>query len=190
MSTKTQSLQPKARMTAAQRRKAVEVARDVLLQLRLERLTTDGGYLSVRKDSQAFNPDEEVWNGSFKTAFKEDKSIVCGVCAIGAAYIGYINRFNRVKTCDVLSASDEDMIETMSNVFSSDQLRLMEGFFESGFVSTPDSFYDMDSEGQDKVLNLMDAFRTRYPERSQRLRAIMLNVIRNNGEFRIPLRIR
>jgi hypothetical protein len=177
-------------MTAIQRRKAVEVARDVLLQLRLERLTTTGGYLRVQQNSQDFNPPEEVYNGSFKTAFQQDKSIVCGVCAIGAAYIGYINRFNRVKTCDVLSASDDDMILTMKNVFSEDQLRLMEGFFENGFVQTPSWYYDLDSGSAYKVSNLISDFCNRYPERTQRLRAIMLNVIRNDGEFRIPLRMR
>lgn len=179
MKTFKESLQPKAVMTASQRRKAVAVARDVIAQLRLKRITAStGDYLII--DGVAYdNP-----NQSFQETFRRNKGIKCEVCAIGAAYIGYINKFNNVTHDEVLNAGSETMIHTLSGIFQEYQLRLMEAAFEGRWILESNWYKD------ERVNRSILLFYKKYKHQSQRLRAIMLNVIRNNGEFRLPTRAR
>lgn len=185
-------------MTATQRRKAVEVARDVLLQLRLKRIEANSGtYLIVHG---ALNRNSQE---SFQKTFAKNESVTCTVCAIGACYISYINRFNRVTNTQACAAGVTSMLGTLTEVFSYDQLRLMEAVFESGFVGDEpqwfhalvNEYYDSDCESvgtpaHERITTLIEEFYNRYPDDDKRLRAIMINVIRNNGEFRLPLRMR
>jgi len=181
-------------MTTTQRRKAIEVARDVLLQLRLKRIMASSGtYLQIDVSGEAETCALDNGDASFKKSFAQDKSISCRVCAIGAAYIGYINRFNRVTNDQAESAGVNQMIDTLSAIFSEEQLRMMEAVFEGGFVGgDPDWYLDLDYENEEqaRVDMLINNFYEKYDDDDQRLRAIMINVIRNNGEFRLPQRVR
>lgn len=202
-------LQPKAEMTATQRRMAIEVARDVLLQLKLKRLQAQSGtYLELEKQDEEGNAcglsltTEFGKSGSFQKTFQQNTNIKCTVCAIGAAYVSYINRFNKVKNSQVISANSNAMVKTLGKIFPGDQLRLMEAVFECGWVREPEWFtnleneyYSSDETGEqvpafEHVNNMIEAFYYRYADDDKRLRAIMTNVIRNNGEFRLPLRAR
>ena len=175
-------------MTATQRRKAIEIARDVLLQLRLKRIkASPGTYLQIDISDEAKTCALDNGNASFKKSFAQDKNIFCRVCAIGAAYIGYINRFNRVTNDEAVGASSYWMINTLSAIFSEDQLRLMEAVFEGGFTSDiPDWYWYNEA----LIDTLTSNFYEKYENNDQRLRAIMINVIRNDGEFRLPHRVR
>lgn len=205
---KAQVLQPKTKMTATQRRKAVEVARDVLLQLKLKRIEPRmGTYLELEKEDErgyscGLNLTSEFGEDvSFQKTFQQNTNIKCNVCAIGATYISYINRFNEVKNGQVISARADTMIKTLGKIFSSDQLRLMEAVFECGWVQEAEWFTNLENEFYSsdepeespafaRINTAIEEFYYRYDTHENRLRAIMLNVIRNNGEFRLPLRVR
>ena len=191
---KLSEIQPKAKMTAAQRRKAVEIARDVIAQLRLTRIVASpGNYLIINDrnpESSLYLLDNEPYNGSFKDALKKHKQITCEVCAIGSVYIGYINRFNNVTTDQARETDRLDMLQTLSKIFTEDQLCLMEAAFEGSWVYEASWFQALDNNSRYNFNSLIDDYYRKYLTANELLRAIMLNVIRHNGEFRLPIKTR
>jgi len=193
-------------MTPARRKKAVAVASDVIAQLRVNRLQAERGtYCAIDMGdmgSLLFFDKEHELAASFQKSFAEDKRIKCRVCAIGAAYIGYINRFNKVTNGEMQEASSEDMLKRMEDVFDRRQLRLMERIFENFWEDLIDnekwaSIEDFKrkrykalgittEEQIDHFEAKATAYHNKYPDSDDLLRAIMLNVVRNKGEFILP----
>jgi hypothetical protein len=104
----------------------------------------------------------------------------CYVCALGACFLSYIRLFNDVKVSDLVRGDrQEDLYlystssfikSRLSQYFTHDQLLLIEAAFEGWRVA------DYCSE---QVCDFYD----KHPDPKERLRAIMQNVIDNNGEF-------
>lgn len=177
-------------MNKRQRKKAVTIAKDVIEQLRVKRFVASAGtycdidYLS--DDHSSFHDNHE-FSDSFQKSFAKDEKIVCNVCAIGAVYIGYINRFNNVDNDEVMCAEDPQIIETLSGIFSQDQLRLMERIFENDWISDqPKWLTDMSYDDRNDYEVRCTAYHNRSTSDDSLLRTIMLNVIRNDGEFVLP----
>jgi hypothetical protein len=117
----------------------------------------------------------------------------CRVCAKGAMLIGYIDVFNKLKLNDLnnFSTEVEDMlyvenskiVNVLSKHFSQKQLQLIECAFEDGPVQNP-----RDSSGRPLVtgatLEKAIKFGNKYPDDKKRLRAIMNNMVKNNGIFK------
>jgi hypothetical protein len=151
----------------------------VLAQLRLERyIATTGTY--VQLDTFNCNRDIDL-NESFKQVFKEDKNIVCDVCALGSAFVSLVNIENKCSVNQMKNVSG--MFERLAKHFGYDNLALMESAFECISMGRGESSLS------DDTLDVAAAWGRRYADDKQRLRAIMLNVIRNNGDFKIPVRM-
>jgi hypothetical protein len=160
-------------MTRRNRKLCVAIARDVLEQLRLKRYrATCGGYVSL--DDIAYDHLEESFKDFFKT-----KKVNCDVCALGAAFVSLVNIKNECSVEDVLNNGMDR--ERLESVFGCDNMNLMESAFEEGPMD------GSDNENED-IYSLETAAKwgNQWHKHEDRLRQIMLNVIRNNGDFKLP----
>lgn len=182
------------------RKKAVKIARDVLEQLRIKRLIAAAGtYCEVKTEQK----DEDIWdyqNKSFQEIYNTRQNVKCEVCAIGSLFVSLVHLENTETLEDVDSPKFEALFERLSDVFHPRDLLLMEFVFEEGHCGElAESTYDRDEN--DDVLHGTYRFTRQELEKAkkygekqrddhERLRVIMLNVIRNKGRFVLPQRIR
>lgn len=172
---------------------AVDLARDVIKWIDAKRIVAcPGTYLGgeelddIEYDIE-FNAGKTLVGGEEVTGDTSLKDIFpkikCDVCAIGGLLYSYIDRFNQVNL-DEIVGSDSMAIKKLSSYFSEGQLRLMETAFEGEII---DSGYFREHEYNTYVIsNLGKHFYSNYADSDQRLKAIMRNVIRNNGKFIFP----
>jgi len=164
----------------------VKIAQDVLAQIRFNRYkATPGTYVQVdspelnswlRNDMSAY---DETIAGSFKDFFKKNKKTTCQVCALGAAFVSLVNIENKCSVYEIVT-KDYDIWPRVEKYFGERNMTLMESAFEC-CVMDPN-----DDESIHHLLQQAGEWGSRYDEPEQRLRAIMLNVIRNNGDFKLP----
>lgn len=178
----------------ANAKKAVEIAKDVIVQLRLGKLSASNfEYFGTHiRDDVDFDSDlRDILNNNAEE---------CTVCALGGLFVAnvlrndnfpagpFIDRMNESfqgSSYRRLEMIFEDFNENLLTVFSEDQLRLIEAVFEGKFVTDfrcdlPQYTYDLES--------LFRYFHSKYPDPNDRMRAIMLNIIRNKGKFIPPKR--
>lgn len=167
--------------------KAVAIAKDVLRQIRFYRNVNKGSYVAGNLGITADDLDYD------KCGAKEHISEItksCSVCALGACFLSYVRLFNKVKFQDVVGAWGNIMLDryelndgTLGTVFSETQLLLIESAFEQK------DMFDVTDLGEETYLRvkheLEDAidFGKKYTDNKKRLRAIMLNIVKNNGKF-------
>lgn len=173
-------------MTNKQRKDAVQIAEDVLAQLKTRKYVASAGAgVYVRLEGAIKNP--EAYYGdyvpvvaslrTFLTKHATKKS--CHVCALGACFLANVERRNKVELKEVINKSDrETFTSNLKTIFSAEQMDLIEVAFE---VDSVHSRTDVDT--QDALY-----FGNRYDTDDQRLKAIMRNIIKNNGEFIPPAR--
>jgi len=186
------------KMSAAQKR--VAIAEDVLVQLNKNKYQAERGvYCDVNVKSfipaNRFNLGED---DSFKKVELQplllDGTIEsCEVCAIGSIFMsrvalgnefkvdasrGYFNEEEAdIDTSDLDSAVTA--IKALKGIFTERQLRYIEFVFEGRNIG---GMFDNESRAfKDKVYD----FHAQYDTDDERLRAIMLNIIRNKGNFKI-----
>lgn len=181
------------------RKLAVEIARDVLKQLRAKRyIAHNGTYCQVEN-----LPFEVSPTSSFREAFKKEKEIQCNVCALGSLFTSFVNLRNVFSVRQVNKPKFRNMIPALRKSFDVRDLLLMEYAFEQGCVGilvnaknrkygwgmAPDEVV-IGFRGRhvftDSELNRVSNYGAQYPDSDQRLRLIMLNVIRNKGRFVVP----
>lgn len=173
-------------MVRRNRQMCVRIAQDVLAQLRLKRYeATPGTYveleseeLDVMADSEDMSAYERAVRGSFKDFFKQSKKTTCQVCALGAAFVSLVNIENKCSVDGI--CQQEGMWERLEKHFGGNNMNLMESAFEC--TGMDNSSYDLPYE----VLDVAGEWGSQYEDPAVRLRAIMLNVIRNNGDFKLP----
>jgi len=109
----------------------------------------------------------------------------CSACALGSMFVVKVLITNAV---DAESRWDrEEIVEELVDIFSQAQLDLIESAYEGVYVGTFDAAYQ--KRWQDKHPALLAklkravAFSDRYASASRRMRAIMRNIIKNNGVF-------
>jgi len=158
-------------MTKTQRKKAVQIAEDVLAQLRARKyVATAGTYVDL---NDAFIEGKNYWEDvpvvkSLQTFLKKHaKKKSCHVCALGACFLANVERRNKVDLEDFYGRRDIEV--NLAGIFSAEQMDEIETAFE-GNTSHGGSW--------DAV-----AFGNRYHDDTARLRAIMRNIIKNDGEF-------
>jgi hypothetical protein len=175
-------------MTKTQRKKAVRVATDVLAQIKARGkfVVTPGTYAEI---SGVFTSDpNDPWH-SVKVADdlqtflkKHAKPKSCHVCALGACFLANVEKTDNVPYLDSTHRRDE-ITENLSKIFSEGQMGLIEAAFERS------SDYGYKGDDNDNTYDLVEAaveFGERYDDPTKRLRAIMKNIIKNNGEFVPP----
>lgn len=180
--------------TRRNRNMCVRIARDVLEQLRLKRyVATPGSYVIVNTPQGSVDMDTPhdslVELGvdsdeSFKKFFKANKAATCEVCALGSAFVSLVNIENKCSVAEMAAHPDENnMFERLAKYFGNDNVALMESAFECR---------EMDSVEIDVEYRMLEAaadWGQKYSDPTARLRAIMLNVIRNRGDFKLPKKL-
>lgn len=156
----------------------VQLANEVITLVRAQRLQPHPG--AVMEAEKKF-PLKGYPLRSFLTSLK-----ACRVCASGALLFAYV-----VNHTSILSPGQhpfnaycpnwetvnlsEGMYATLAKIFSPLQLRLIEHAFEG---------LHHEKELRGKVLIACKEFYRQYPSATLRLKAIMQNIIDNNGTFR------
>jgi hypothetical protein len=158
----------KTRLTKAQKR--VAIAKDVLKQLKALNVVK-GTYLrnyglQLPRNDQAKQHINQISRG-------------CEVCALGACFLSHIRLFNEVdvgtlagrcgETVNCVFAGSDLIDAELHKYFTYDQLLLIEAAFEgwTGEGYEARDFYD------------------KHPDPKERLQAIMQNIVKNNGEFKL-----
>jgi hypothetical protein len=162
--------------------KAVAIARDVLKQLRMDKLRT------------ATNFYIHNWKPLPETILYEDDAQQhldliqksCQVCAKGAAFLSYIRLYNKVNMrklglikhdnqTTIVKRGDDDWNE-LREVFGKSNLDLIEYAFEGLIIQGP----SISSQNKEYV----ESYHYCIGNSAKRLRAIMINVVRNKGVFK------
>lgn len=167
------TLNPKE-MTAVEKR--IAICKDVLKQMK---------YFDLRSvyfaDGNYNHPDGE-YNWHFRDLHKLDdaqqqwnKVKKCSVCAIGSCLLSYVHLFNNTTIGDLVYKTDRhNIINKLKGVFTEHQLDLIESAFENS-----------DNNGYNPECKLYyTKYCTSHADRKPLLRAIMKNIIKNNGIFK------
>lgn len=156
-------------------RKRVVIAQDVLAQIEMKRLVpTYGTYLTVPSECERKFGEYEFDELQLNDALSGTS---CQVCGIGSIFVAAIDRANGCTVGEMTSASDDEfMREYLSNWFSAEQLDLIETAFEGRVVSENVNHHDK------KVMRAL-RFTQDVVRPATRLRKIMDNILKNQGEF-------
>lgn len=172
--------------------KRIAVAKDVLKQLDSGLLTArKGTYLEFRKlRLQMINNLPNNLDKVFNLVSK--KGATCDVCGIGSCFIATVRLGDDYETDKIfennplftgLSLSSRQMRPYLRKIFTSRQLTLIECAFEQNYRhrDTTDklSSYVFTQDVLEAV-----RFGLNYKNDEDRLRAIMYNIITNNGTFK------
>lgn len=170
------------RQTKAEKR--IAIAKDVIAQLKA------GTYRSSPGTYCEFNTKEVAKMDATKELQKELRKVTaCNVCALGSLFVSDVRKHNNFKAgkaelgyylddafgSEWINDSIDDSVirERLSKLFSSEQLALIETAFE-----TNDSF----GADEDAAYTAIE-FGQAFDDPSERMTAIMTNIIRNNGTF-------
>ncbi len=173
-------------MTKAEKR--VAIAKDVIAQVKVGRFkAATGNYVQAKTGPVTLGAGmQEALVG------KE-----CSVCALGAAFVAGVDRFNKLNltvwntgignfnaACgeyerENIDTSGEDTRDYLSRYFGIRQMDAIESAFE-GWSSEDDRF------NFGRCATGSSAFFRAHPVATDRLLAIMRNIIRNGGEFVMP----
>lgn len=171
-----------AELIKAQKR--VQLAEDVLDQLRIKRFKAKNGAFVYTKGhlvKPLVKPDAELQDITSKLK-------KCNVCALGGMFIAAIDRFDKLKIRDLENfsyASEQgdafdieasDITKYLKKFFSFDQIRLIELAFEQGT-----GWFSSDWTAKDESAVFFNEYVTNP---TKRLTLIMENIIENKGTFK------
>lgn len=186
------------------KKQRVEVAKDVLKQLRYKRIkVTPGEYVSVPMSEDEVpalmdlgdNRREKSKNLAKKLFARKD----CQVCARGAMFLSGIGLYNKLEVTqftgqsshwsDRFTFQDETLDWTKDN-FGREQSALIENAFEGRNITTDYGEAGVDGHRIDEDYTIVYHgpavdFYNKYPDPVDRLRAIMKNIIKNEGVFKL-----
>lgn len=172
-------------MTPSQKR--VAIAKDVIKHLRSEKINTTfdhrkiyagNGYLAIPiEEAPRKNDVGRQWQSVLRGVE------TCSVCAKGAVFVATMLRFNNCKVDRPLAGEDRngqigssEMTRHLRGYFSKQQLDLIESAYEACAVN--------DTRAEDDAVAFGQQFASTLADRSDRLIAIMQNIIKNNGTFK------
>lgn len=189
MASKNLSAKNKAFWAKSKPEQRVAVAKDVLKQIESGFYTaTRGGYLSLRSVQKVYNVPIQL---DTLLAFLKKEKAKCEVCGIGSIFVSMVNIGNKVTTqeCGLDSieeccrVGDGIMRDKLNKIFSPEQRSLIECAFEkSTYLADDDHNYTADNNSIKKIENAK-TFGLKYKTDTDRLKAIMKNIIKNKGEF-------
>jgi hypothetical protein len=175
-----------------EQKKRVEVAKDVIALVNSGVLHAGhrgyinpaGGIIDPENRNESIINLMTIWtrSGDFKEVVKQ-----CTVCALGAVTLAsLVKREDEVKAAALLQLAedcDRDIVddELMCSVFSEEQMDLIESAYEQ--CAMGDKSYSTDEDTRDAVI-----FGKDHSTPSNRLIAIMQNIIDHKGEFKPAVR--
>lgn len=161
----------------------VTVAKDVLARLRYRKVQ-QRVYLDKREldnviwdlEDVAYKKNEYV--GNLDAREHINKLEKCPACALGNMLLSHVRIFDKITlyNLDEMNGDRDPIMDVLTDYFSEEQLDLIECAFEGEFWGNGE--YDMDLV--DKAI----VFGNKYLDSKKRLRAIMLNIVKNNGTFK------
>ncbi len=181
----------------------VEIAKDVLDLLRSQAIFANkGSYMESQlpwskfreydEDGDLVELDADKSEMLFRDFFRihaklpePAKKFPVGVCAIGAMFIGAVDKFNSLQCADLgyADASDDDMVDYLDGWFEEFDLRLIETAFERQWCGGDELQLDEDGEYRSEINDAAD-FCAAEESAEERMQKIMQNIIDNQGEFR------
>jgi len=181
---------------ATKAQKRVMIAQDVLAQIKAKRYVAESGRWVVPTFSENFcNTDDYPGRESVQQLFASKEIESCNVCALGGLFMSCTN-LNNHTTYDQFNDQSEDIgsligyEEGLSNeldvFFSKNQLTLIEIYFEdgNGYFSIDNETVDTGSHFYKSIdFDHVNSFNDKYQYDDDRLKAIMKNIVENNGTF-------
>ena len=160
------------------RKLCVAIAQDVLAQIRLKRFkATPGTYVEVQFEEEDDDKYAAAMSASFQQYFKANKKTKCQVCALGAAFVSLVNIENKCSVENMMY-NLKDLFERLERHFGQLNMGLMECAFERSSSNSRSYEYEL--------IDMAVKWGSQYDDDTERLQAIMRNVIRNNGDFKLP----
>lgn len=166
-------------MARARRSVRVAIAKDVIARVKAGKIEPWSGAFVIDL------PEASDGDDMRSVMRKHDKP--CRACALGGLFLASLERRNGVTYgsvvdvgFSVIGLENEATVNYVSSVFGRDQAKLVEIAFEQGRGYCRD-----DGEAVTRA----EAFGARYDSDTDRLIAIMRNIIRNDGDF-VPPRVR
>lgn len=168
-------------MTKQQRIKSVAIAKDVLKQLKY--IQPAHLYIDIDEDGQ--NILQKRIGEQLQTALPKVRKH-CSVCMLGACFLSHVGLYNKFKINDMLAHSlidsEGDIKPLLRKSMGSENVILLESAYE---MIT--DWGESDETPYFASLRLSAAkFGQKYYDDGERMKAIMKNVIENNGEFIPP----
>lgn len=154
----------------------VAIAKDVLKTINKRNIKSESYYCQVPYEQQA--------NKLFSSNGNAQKHIptiekFCQVCAIGTCFLSFIKLYNNIKLKDI-NNDRSMMVDYLSQFFDERQLDLIEIAFERSlnYTKTNIQYNELELYYRAKL------FGQKYIKDHNRIKAIMLNIIKNKGWFR------
>jgi hypothetical protein len=175
-------------MTKKERR--IAVAKDVIKHLNLGHIDS-GSYLESVEVSEKADIDKvnNIVDSKTLQANIDSLARTCKVCALGACFISYIRLYDSVDPSSCVKnfyngerkyayADYEDIIDDLKTIFNDKDLIYIESAFERSDMGDCLSC-------EYSLVAVQDAidFGRKYSDPKKRLRAIMKNIIDNDGTF-------
>jgi hypothetical protein len=161
--------------------KRVLIAKDVISGLKKKKLiSTPGCWVSNNANyGDLFDMDKVDPDTELKTIL--DKIPSCNVCALGGIFVSTVKRFDKLKCKDEFAMPDiADFLPYLKKFFSEKQLNLIECAYEIGEGWA----YD---DGESKSMRNARAFGESFGDSTERMVAIMKNIVKNDGLFVPPV---
>ena len=172
--------------------KRVTIARDVIAALDAQRLTARcnayGRFLIKNYSEMSFDESEAVYASDAQTVLAEGK-LECSACALGSLFVCAVERMNAINVLALQSTPATGMHRYLADVFSSEQLDLIEAAFEGQAYARSERFRYCDREEDSVLLQAAVSFVCESKARDfdfdadDCMRRIMSNIIANQGEF-------
>ena len=171
---------------ATKAQKRVMIAQDVLAQLKTKRYVAESGcwvqpnYYSDWKQLSDKDSVQEL--------FAAKKIESCNVCALGGLFMSCTNFINNTLLEDLYDVSgdlgnlideEEQLSNKLNKIFSTNQLKLIEMYFEAN-----GGFFREDDE-DDRI----GVFYNKNSSDKKRLQLIMENIVENGGTF-VPAKLK
>ena len=182
MKTKTKNLNAEfKKATKAQKR--VMIAQDVLAQLKAKRYVAESGCWVQANYNPTVTLAETKYHDSVQELFAEKTIESCNVCALGGLFMSCTNFNNNTLLKDLddvsedlgnLIGEEEKLSNKLNSIFTTNQLKLIEAYFEGN-----DGFF-LNYDEDDRI----EAFYNKNASYDKkRLKLIMENIVENKGTF-------
>lgn len=155
---------PFEKMTVYQKR--VALAKDVLMQLNIGKYNPRGTYLSIFEKFAHTGP--KLVPDLFQSM--KDNRTYCAVCAIGGLFVSHVVK-REIKNVDTDSLTYGKMATNLKEIFSNQDLMLIEALFENW------ESYMLNYKDE------LDFFNNNFITRTEKMVGIMQNLINNEGRL-------
>lgn len=175
-------------LTRAEKRMAI--CKDALKQIALKKfIPKSDTYFQVKELNRSWGNDFVLQgktiasNGQLNEVMKKT---TCTVCAKGALFAADILERNHMTIIDGANVTNSSIASRLGGIFTGFQLDLIEVAFEKAIIRDTSGRLYVGTCGTEKspIAKRAIAFGRKYGNATERLVAILKNIIKNKGEFK------